>query len=276
MEKTKGVWIPAEILQMENLTSTEKIVYAYYLQLTKNAEKHQAIATNEQIAETLGIPFFQFRDRIKPALKKKGLISAKGIATKAKTNHRQSVDATQQEETNDHRQSVETNHRQSVDAPHRQSVETKQEEKQEIKKEIYNKTTVVTGEKKLDFGKSCFEGKKQPVEKTTQIPSEEETMDWMLDGEKLTQEKHTQTPMQEEATNVQWEHPDGGDFDEWVESVRWYRIELRRAGIETPRIYNPENLQHLKEKQIINAAPVSVFLKQYLQEQLFSTDTTAA
>lgn len=195
-EKTKGVWIPMEILQMETLTISEKIVYAYYLQLTENTQKHQAIATNEQIAETLGIPFFQFRDRVKPSLKKKGLITSNGIATKTiqkypqnqytentdiphpqnedtkeeTTDHRQSVDA--KEETNNHpqnedvhhRQNVDTHHRQSVDAPHRQSVDTKQEKKQELKTGKVITITTVTGERKNNFPKgslttySDFEG----------------------------------------------------------------------------------------------------------------------
>lgn len=287
MEKNKGLWIPMDVLKAENLTLTEKIVYAYYLQLTKNAEKHQAIATNEQIAEILSISPFTLKDKIKPALRKKGLISTKGICTKTISNPRQKdAKETEIERKKDDTTPVKNTMGDSKkdDTAPRQKDYTKQEYKQEIKqKESINKTTVVTEEKKLDFGKSCFEGKKTTEKKTTQIPSEEETMDWMLDGEKLTEEKtnNLQADKRKKTTDIprvdeiEWKHPDGGDVDEWVESVRYYRLSLKRNGETTPRKYNPANPQHVKEKEIILSAPLGETTKKWLKLQLFSTDTTA-
>lgn len=282
MEKNKGLWIPMDVLQAENLTLTEKIVYAYYLQLTKNAEKHQAIATNEQIAEILCISPFTLKDKIKPALRKKGLISTNGICTKTISTPRQKdAKETEIERKKDDATPVKNTMGDSKkdDATPRQKDDTKQEYKQEIKqKETINKTTVVTEEKKLDFGKSCFE-KKQPVEKTTHIPSveEEETMDWMLDGEKLTgkktntlqADKREKTTISQDVEEIEWKHPDGGDVDEWVESVRLYRLSLKRNGDLTPRKYNPKEKQHQKEKEIILSAPLGESTKKWLKLQLF-------
>ena len=79
MDKTKGLWIPIEVLQMD-LTPVEKMVYAYYLQLS-DGKKGAAWGTNEDICEVLGISKYRLRDSVKPSLRKKGLIETSGIRT---------------------------------------------------------------------------------------------------------------------------------------------------------------------------------------------------
>lgn len=79
MDKTKGLWIPIEVLQMD-LTPVEKMVYAYYLQLS-NGEKGAAWGTNEDICEVLGISKPTLKNKTKPSLRKKGLIETSGIRT---------------------------------------------------------------------------------------------------------------------------------------------------------------------------------------------------
>ena len=86
MEKTNGVWIPIEVLQM-NLTHVEKLVYAYYLQLS-SGENGAAFATNYNVCEVLGISKSTLNNKVKPSLKRKGLITSSGIRTVCnKQNH---------------------------------------------------------------------------------------------------------------------------------------------------------------------------------------------
>ena len=89
MEKTTGVFIPMEVLQMD-LTPIEKIVYAYYLQLCQ-CEQGAAFATNENVADVLGISAYTLHDKIKPNLRKKGFIISNGISTTVVKNTTQGV-----------------------------------------------------------------------------------------------------------------------------------------------------------------------------------------
>ena len=109
MDNTKGLWIPIEVLQMD-LTPVEKMVYAYYLQLS-DGKKGAAWGTNGDICEVLGISPKSLRVHIKPSLRKKGLIETSGIRTICIV-----------ENTTPEKQIVDTNEKQIVDTNEKQNV----------------------------------------------------------------------------------------------------------------------------------------------------------
>ena len=76
--KTKGIFIPIEILQTA-LTAEEKIVFALIDNLTRNGEKHACWMTNREIANLTGIKYYRLRDVVKPALREKGYITTNGV-----------------------------------------------------------------------------------------------------------------------------------------------------------------------------------------------------
>jgi len=73
-----GIFIPKEILQVEELSFTEKGVLALYKYYTKNGKNKCCTLTKPQIAEELGISVVYMK-KIKRHLTELGLIKSSGI-----------------------------------------------------------------------------------------------------------------------------------------------------------------------------------------------------
>ena len=77
VETNKGIWVSREILQMD-LTPSEKLVYALLCQLSQ-MEKQAAYITNKQVSQITGIAETTVKNKIKPELRKLGLLQTVGI-----------------------------------------------------------------------------------------------------------------------------------------------------------------------------------------------------
>ena len=77
VETNKGIWVSREILQMD-LTPSEKLVYALLCQLSQ-MEKQAAYITNKQVSKITGIAETTVKNKIKPELRKLGLLKTVGI-----------------------------------------------------------------------------------------------------------------------------------------------------------------------------------------------------
>lgn len=80
----EGLWIPKEILQIEELNSSEKIILAEITALSKDG---RCTASNRHIAEVTGIGQ-RYVEKILPKLKKKGYITSKVYRDDNKMLHR--------------------------------------------------------------------------------------------------------------------------------------------------------------------------------------------
>lgn len=82
VETNKGIWVSREILQMD-LTPSEKLVYALLCQLSQ-MEKQAAYITNKQVSQITGIAETTVKNKIKPELRKLGLLQTVGIYNNVK------------------------------------------------------------------------------------------------------------------------------------------------------------------------------------------------
>lgn len=145
MEMTKGLWIPIEVLKMD-LTPVEKMVYAYYLQLS-DGKKGAAWGTNEDICEVLGISKYRLRDSVKPSLRKKGLIETSGIRTicivKNTTPCSEKHDTNETTECSEKHDTNEDSCSEKHDGECSEKHDTKKEIKNNIKEKVVNYNTVL-------------------------------------------------------------------------------------------------------------------------------------
>lgn len=84
-DKKKGVWIPEEVLELEELNGREMIVLSYYLAFTEKGKQKQCVKKIETVSEELHIPVRTLK-RIRAKLKELGYLDTqflfRGIGTK--------------------------------------------------------------------------------------------------------------------------------------------------------------------------------------------------
>lgn len=78
--KIKGLWVPLEILHSEELSSTQKLVMAVVIGLSKDG---QCTASNQYIADAIGVSY-ELVKKIIPQLATKGYLRTKNYRDKKK------------------------------------------------------------------------------------------------------------------------------------------------------------------------------------------------
>ena len=84
-DKKKGVWIPEEVLELDELNGREMIVLSYYLAFTEKGKQKQCVKKIETVSDELHIPVSTLK-RIRCKLKELGYLDTqflfRGVGTK--------------------------------------------------------------------------------------------------------------------------------------------------------------------------------------------------